>query len=301
MPIETEYLDWLAAQRGWTRAEARTYCDKMDRRTLISAHHFAGEPFGLERPQKPRRTAVRARNPVVRRVEPATLPATPTGSSASGLRVAIYVRVSKDNSIQDPENQLMPLRRWCADHRHTVVAEYVDYASGKNTTGRPRFIALFDAAARGEFDLALCWSLDRWSREGMVTTVFHLQRLSDAGVAFRSLQEPGLATEDEMVRNILLACWSSLAKAERLRISERTKAGLDRVRRNGSRSGKAIGRPSLPADKLAIITRLAGDGADKFTIAKAAGCHWKTVAKYMNGAQPHAGPLAGFAGGFAHA
>jgi hypothetical protein len=60
----------------------------------------------------------------------------------------------------------------------------------------------------------LFWSLDRFSREGMQRTITHLQRLDVCGVAWRSLTEPHLATDNELVRDILLALLSSLAKLE---------------------------------------------------------------------------------------
>jgi len=48
----------------------------------------------------------------------------------------------------------------------------------------------------------------------MAQTIGHLQRLTSYGVTFHSYTEPHLATDDELVRNILLALLSSLAKVE---------------------------------------------------------------------------------------
>jgi DNA invertase Pin-like site-specific DNA recombinase len=48
-----------------------------------------------------------------------------------------------------------------------------------------------------------------------------------------------------MVRDVVLAVMSSLAKIEREKIAERTKAGLQRARVKGTRSGRAIGRPRI--------------------------------------------------------
>jgi DNA invertase Pin-like site-specific DNA recombinase len=50
-----------------------------------------------------------------------------------------------------------------------------------------------------------------------------------------------LSTENELVRRILLATLSSLAKIEREKISQRTKAGLERARA----MGKVLGRPKF--------------------------------------------------------
>src|SRR5439155_20889827 len=134
----------------------------------------------------------------------------------------------------DAETQLAQLRAWCAAAGHEIVVEYVDHASGvKGADKRPQFAAMLAAAHRRQFDLVLVWALDRLSREGMVPTIGHLQRLASYGVAFHSYTEPMLSTDNEMVRDIVLAVMSSLAKVERARISERTKAGLARVRAKG--------------------------------------------------------------------
>jgi DNA invertase Pin-like site-specific DNA recombinase len=141
---------------------------------------------------------------------------------------------------------------------HPIVREYVEYENGgKGAEYRKQLAAMFAGAARREFDLLLVWSLDRFSREGMAATVAHLQRLASHGVAFRSFTEEHLSTENELVRNILLATLSSLAKLEREKISQRTKAGLERARAKG----KVLGRPRFSdGDREKLIAALrAGD------------------------------------------
>jgi DNA invertase Pin-like site-specific DNA recombinase len=86
------------------------------------------------------------------------------------------------------------------------------------------------------FDCVLFWALDRFSREGMTQTIIRLQRLSSYGVAFHSYTEAHLATDNELVRNVLLTLLSSLAKVEAQKISERTKAGMAERRQRASRS-----------------------------------------------------------------
>jgi DNA invertase Pin-like site-specific DNA recombinase len=143
------------------------------------------------------------------------------------MRIAIYARVSTEDKGQDPENQLRELREWCRGHE--IVREYVDRESGR-TSKRQAFGELFDDAAKRKVDLVLFWSLDRFSREGMVPTILHLQRLGSFGVAFHSYTEAHLSTDNELVRNILLALLASLAKVEAQKISDRTKAGMARAK-----------------------------------------------------------------------
>ena len=104
------------------------------------------------------------------------------------MRVALYARVSKDNGKQSTENQLHELREFCRRSDWTVEHEYLDHASAK-TADRPQFRRMFEDASKRKFDLVLFWSLDRFSREGVLETLHHLQRLSAAGVNWRSYQE----------------------------------------------------------------------------------------------------------------
>ena len=176
------------------------------------------------------------------------------------MRVAIYARVSTNGKNgngrgeQDTDNQLLALREWCDRSGHEVVAEYVERKSGgKGADKRTELGRLLDDAHQRRFDVVLCWALDRFSREGMIPTIGYLQRLAAAGVGFHSYTEPMLSTDNELIRDIVLAVMSSLAKQERLRHVERVLAGLDKARIKGTKSGKAIGRPWLDKRKEPAI------------------------------------------------
>src|SRR5207244_4060130 len=136
--------------------------------------------------------------------------------------------------------QLQQLRTWCGRMDHEIVREYVEHESGtKGADRRPQYARLFVEAARREFDMVLVWALDRFSRTGLTSTVVDLERLSSHGVGFHSYSEPHLSTDNELVRDVLLAVLASLAKLERQKIGERTKAGLERARAKGKRLGRA--------------------------------------------------------------
>src|SRR5258706_81964 len=107
------------------------------------------------------------------------------------LRIAIYARVSTADKGQDPENQLRELRQFVVNKSAegwTLAGEYVDYVTGKNAN-RPEFQRLFRDAAERRFDLVVFWSLDRFSREGVVETLQHLERLKSNGVQWWSFKE----------------------------------------------------------------------------------------------------------------
>lgn len=193
------------------------------------------------------------------------------------MRIAIYARVSTDDKGQDPENQLRQLREWCANAGDHIVGEYIDKESGrKGAKDRKRFAALFEDAHRRKFDAVLFWSLDRFSREGMVPTILHLQHLTASGVGFHSYTEPHLATDNELVRNILLSVLSSLAKVEAQKIGQRTRAGMAKARA----MGKHIGRPSISAKLQERIVERIEAGETPYRIAKDLGIDRHTAAKY---------------------
>jgi DNA invertase Pin-like site-specific DNA recombinase len=193
------------------------------------------------------------------------------------MRVAIYARVSTDDKGQNPENQLRELRAWCANSGHSISREYVEHESGrKGADKRKQFAALFDDAAKRKFDCVLFWALDRFSREGMAQAIVHLQRLTSYGVTFHSYTEPHLATDNELVRNILLALLSSLAKVEAQKISERTKAGMARAKAKGVK----VGRPKLGIELRQKIAQRAAKGETPYAIAKALRVDKHTASKY---------------------
>jgi DNA invertase Pin-like site-specific DNA recombinase len=194
------------------------------------------------------------------------------------MRVAIYGRVSTDDKGQDPENQLRELRAWCANSGQTITQEYVEHESGrKGADKRKQFAALLDDAGKRKFDVVLFWALDRFSREGMVRTIMHLQRLASYGVSFHSYTEPHLATDNELVRNILLALLSSLAKLEAQKISDRTKTGMARAKAKGAK----IGRPRIGIELRQKIAERARKGESAYAIAKALRIDRHTAAKYV--------------------
>ncbi len=177
------------------------------------------------------------------------------------LKAALYLRISTDK--QELENQLEPLKKFAKGRGLKVVQVYRDTAAGKNSV-RPALNKMLKDAHRHAFDVIIVWALDRLSREGMSRTVQLIEMLERMGIGVISYSEPYLDTTNELARNILLAVVSTLAKAERERISERTKAGLARVKR----SGKKLGRPPVTSKKRAEALKLVKGGMSKRKVAR---------------------------------
>jgi len=162
------------------------------------------------------------------------------------MKVAIYARVSKDEAssdgkLQEPENQLMPLRKFCEAMGWECSKEFVDRASGGNSN-RPEFQKMLGEVRQRHFDIILVWSLDRFSREGMHQTLGYIQQLNDYKTGLKSLQESWLDTSQRGVSELLLGIFSWVAAEERKKISERTKAALARKKAQGIKLGRPFKR-----------------------------------------------------------
>jgi DNA invertase Pin-like site-specific DNA recombinase len=183
--------------------------------------------------------------------------------SHENTRVAIYARVSTKDKGQDAENQLRQLREFSALQGWTSVREYVDHETG-STNDRAQFQAMFRDASRRRFDVLLFWALDRLSREGVLETLQHLNRLTVCGVGYRSFTEQYFDSCG-VFKDAVIAIIATVAKQERVRISQRVRAGLDVARARGTR----LGRPRVVLD----VARIAD--------LRARGRSWREITKEL--------------------
>lgn len=140
------------------------------------------------------------------------------------MRVVIYVRVS--TTKQEADNQLIQLRDYCNRMDHNIIHEYVDIISGKETS-RPQYDEMFRHAHKRLFDMVLFWDISRFSRAGTLHTLQKLKELENLGIKWHSYQDAYLSSVGEF-KDVVISIMSTLAKIERDKISERTKAGLAR-------------------------------------------------------------------------
>jgi DNA invertase Pin-like site-specific DNA recombinase len=192
------------------------------------------------------------------------------------MRLAIYARVSTKDKGQSIENQLPELRRYAEAHGYVVYKEYVEEESG-GTGERTEFRALFADAHRQYFDMVLFWSLDRFSREGAFPTMQYLNQLESYGVGYKSLTEQYLNSTG-LFKDAVISILATVAKQERVRLSERTKAGMARRVAQGVK----MGPPTKSQEQVAQTRRLKQEGKSNYAIAKRLGVSANTVAKYIS-------------------
>jgi DNA invertase Pin-like site-specific DNA recombinase len=158
-----------------------------------------------------------------------------------------------------------------------IVSEFVDHESGSKSD-REQLQEMFKSASQRQFDVLLFWSLDRLSREGVLPTLQYLNRLTGYGIGWRSFTEQYLDSTG-MFRDAVISILAVIAKQERNRISERTKAGLERARAKG----KQLGRPrnNLTASE---IKQLLADGSNRKQIAQKNKCSLATISRVLKAA-----------------
>jgi DNA invertase Pin-like site-specific DNA recombinase len=193
-------------------------------------------------------------------------------SDTPKLNVAVYARVSTDK--QDNGNQLEQLREFADRQSWAISVEFVDTVSGSGRKTRPQFERMLLAASQRKFDLLLFWAMDRLSREGIVRTLGYLEQLRAWNIGWRSYTQPFLDTGNAMTTGIVLSVLSAVAQQERITLSERTKAGLQRAKR----AGRTLGRRPVEVD-LAKVERHRAAGLGLRAIATQLGISVNTLQK----------------------
>ena len=158
------------------------------------------------------------------------------------MKAAIYLRTSTQE--QHPENQLPEIEAYCQTHGHEIVALYQEQESAWKSGRQVELHRLLaDCQYNRPFNVLVCWSLDRLSRQGIAAILNLITMLRAYGIRVISLQEPWMEIEGPM-QELLLAVFGWAAQYESRIKSERTLAGLARARREG----KHLGRPKGSKD-----------------------------------------------------
>lgn len=158
------------------------------------------------------------------------------------MKICLYARVSKALN-QNPENQLIELRKYAISSSHEIIGEFVDEISSKDT--RPQKEAVLKLLRLGTAEGVAFWSLDRWGRNA-TELVFELEEFSKTNIKLISLKEGiDLSTAaGRLMANML----SIMANFERDRIRERTLLGLARAKAQGKKLGRPFKNKTPPAN-----------------------------------------------------
>jgi DNA invertase Pin-like site-specific DNA recombinase len=204
-------------------------------------------------------------------------------------KAAIYVRVSTAAKVktgadsvfeQNPEVQEQPLRQLAEQRGWTVVRVYSDRASGAKEN-RPGLRELLADGRRGAFQVVLVWRFDRFARS--------VEQLVSALAEFRSLKIDFVSHQESLdtstpMGKAMFTIIGAMAELERSVIRERAQAGLEYARKNGTKTGKAIGRPRRIFDRGKVI-RLRTSGLSIPKIAAHMGLSIGTVARVLKNSE----------------
>lgn len=191
------------------------------------------------------------------------------------MKTVIYSRVSTEE--QNLENQIEQLKEYADRQGWEIVEVITDVCSGgKSAEERQGLKKVFDMARKKQFDVLLFWSLDRFSREGSRQTLEYLTKLDSYKVKWQSYSEEYISSLG-IFADAIISLMACLAKQERIRISERTKAGLARIR-----GKKTLGRPKVADD--ARIKELRSKGYTLIRIALECGVSQTRVHQILHSA-----------------
>ncbi len=172
------------------------------------------------------------------------------------MKAALYARVSTDE--QTTENQVPDLERLAADLKCNEFDLFSEDESAWKSGHQKELARILDYIRSGQrkYDYLLVWALDRLSREGPVRTMGLIAELERYGCHVVTVKERAYTDLSPGIRELMIMLMSWVAQQESVRRSERTIAGQERVRKNGTKSGIGIGKRGK--DKPGTQRRRAG-------------------------------------------
>jgi DNA invertase Pin-like site-specific DNA recombinase len=195
------------------------------------------------------------------------------------MRAGFYVRVSTNG--QTTENQERDLRNAAERLGHTVVEVYTDHgiSGAKGRDKRPAFDRLWKDITRRKVDIVMAWSVDRLGRS-LQDLVAFLEHLKDTKVDLY-LHQQGLDTTTAAGR-ALFQMLGVFAEFERSIIQERVRAGMQRAKDKGTKSGKPIGRPAIDSKTRTAIAQAYKKEKSLRVVAKQFGVGVETVRRCLS-------------------
>ena len=149
----------------------------------------------------------------------------------------IYARVSTGKDTQNPETQLLPCKRYCAERGYQIIDTYIDRTSGRNFK-RSQYQRMMKDALYHRFDKIVVFKMDRLSRGKIREVLNVLEKLRGYGVTVESVTEPFLNT-DNPSWDLILSIMAWCANMESQRISERVTAGISRWEKEHNKRWKS--------------------------------------------------------------
>lgn len=189
-----------------------------------------------------------------------------------------YIRVSTNG--QTVENQKLAIKNYCRVRRLRNVQWVSETISGTKKPEKRKLGKLLEIVK--EDDLIVVTELSRLGRSLMMILDV-LQELLDKKVKVIAIKE-GYELGDNIQSKVLAFAFGLSAEIERTLLSERTKQGLERARKEGKQIGRMKGQKPKRyklSGKAAFIRRSRILGRSKLSLARELSVTWATLSNFM--------------------
>ena len=195
-------------------------------------------------------------------------------------KVVIYGRTSTNK--QQVENQLNQLREVSNKNDWEIVDEYIDqgYSGSLGRDKRPSFDRLLKDSVRGKFDVILVWDISRLGRS-LQDLISFLNDIQSKNIDLY-IDRQGIDTTTPTGK-MMFQMIGVFSEFERDLIRDRVRLGMENAKKNGTKSGRSIGRPSNVNDSTrSTIIELSGRGMSKSKICRTLGIGVGTLYKLID-------------------
>ena len=189
-----------------------------------------------------------------------------------------YIRVSTNQ--QTVQNQKLAIRDYAKRNRIHNIIWIAETISGTKSPDKRKLGELLKIIQKD--DVIIVTELSRLGRSLMMILNV-LQNLLEKGVKVISIKE-GYELGDNIQSKVIAFAFGLSAEVERTLLSERTREGLERARKQGKQIGRRKGqKPShyKLTGKGAYIKRQRVNGRSKLSLAKELNVTWITLNKFM--------------------
>lgn len=192
--------------------------------------------------------------------------------------VYAYIRVS--TTYQTVQNQKLAIREYAKYHRLRNIQWIAETISGTKQPEKRKLGELLSKVQKD--DVIIITEISRLGRS--ITMILNvLQTLLDKGVKVIAIKE-GFELGDNIQSKVLAFAFGLSAELERTLLSERTKLGLERAKKQGKQIGRRKGQKPKKyklTGKCAYIKRERENGRSKLSLANELGVTWVTLNKFM--------------------
>ena len=192
------------------------------------------------------------------------------------MKAVAYIRISQEG--ETPENQRLAILEWARQHGYEVAGFFVDEAvSGAvPPRERPRYRAMLEFCKDNGVRNVIFYDVSRLGRN-LEETLYELKRLLEEGFNVYFVYPDFLnQINDPMMKKFVISMFAWFAELYRYDIIQRTKAGLERAKREG----KHIGRPRKEID-MRKVEELRRKGLSLRDIARVVGVSYSTLRRRL--------------------